>query len=29
MIPANGIEMDPVKVDAIHTWEAPKYIEEV
>ena len=28
-ISANRIEMDPLKIDAIHTWGAPKYIKDI
>ena len=29
VISANGIEIDSAKVDAIHTWEAPKCVKDV
>ena len=29
IISADGIEMDPVKVEAIHNWEAPKCVKVV
>src|SRR5258706_15860024 len=29
VISVNGIEIDSAKVDAIHNWEAPKYIKDM